>query len=97
MKSIARDDQGNTYSSIAEMCRARNVDYSTFLHRFDAGWSLSESLHGRPRKGKKIIYKGVEYCSIHQFCKILDIKYNYVKKRLKKGMTIHTIVKKYKR
>ena len=91
------DHNGTKYNSIAEMCRAWKINYSTYMRRKKLGWSRKSALTtppGRYATRKQTInpnvtdHLGNKYCSFRDMARHYKQTYATVKQRLNNGWTL---------
>lgn len=86
-KSVEID--GETYTSISEMCKAYGISYSTYRDRTARGVPITEAVHINQRQPLSLtigIY-GEKYATITEMCNAYGIKRSTYLMRLKKGMS----------
>jgi len=70
--------EGNSYSSISALCRAKKVSHGTFRKRKNKGWSIEECVYGRKKDRKNtkpIEFRGIIYPSYRDLCKKYNVEY----------------------
>lgn len=96
-KIIGKDHHGTLYPSLRQMHRwyfehgLCHISYSGFLKRLDNGWSIQETLAGRPKKGDAIRYRCIVYPSVRHFCGQMGISYRKFKRRLRKVRNVEIV------
>ena len=88
------DHLGNVYKSQREMCKAYNLDYSTFRHRINTGMSLQKALS----HNKVIDHTGKIFKSELGMCRAYHIDNSTYRYRRREGFSIEealTIPKQY--
>lgn len=91
---ICIDHKGNKYCSVREMCKAYDIDHSTFRHRITVGMSLEEAL----TKNEIYDYKGNAFRSELEMCKAYHIDNSTFRYRIREGFSVEealTIPKHY--
>ena len=81
------DHLGNSYSSLAEMCRSYNIRQSLFVFRRNKGWTLEECLSPAKRTPAIDPY-GNEYPSFKAMCTAYRVGDKVTRDRLKRGWTL---------
>ena len=88
-KSITFD--GKTYNSITDLCKAYNINYSTFYKRRKFGYSIKECLRQKRDVGT-VVCNNVDYATIKSFSKAVGISESAVRKRLNQGYSPEDIM-----
>lgn len=96
-----KDHLGNDYSSIAEMCREYNVEYTIYRRRRDLGWTLKEALTGKDnpiKPNSKTCYDHYGNCfnSAADMCRLYGIPIDKYRSRKKLGWTTEEILTNHK-
>ena len=83
--------EGKLYPSIRSLAKELPIPYYTLLYRLKKGWSIEEALENnrpRGRRGDPIEYAGKTYPNSKALAEELQISYDILRYRLRKGMTI---------
>lgn len=83
--------EGKLYPSIRSLAKELPIPYFTLLYRLKKGWSIEEALENnrpRGRRGDPIEYAGKTYPNSKVLAEELQISYDMLRYRLRKGMTI---------
>lgn len=83
--------KGKLYPSICSLAKELPIPYYTLLYRLKKGWSIEEALENnrpRGRRGDPIEYAGKTYPNSKALAEELQISYDILRYRLRKGMTI---------
>lgn len=84
------DHFGNTYSSIAEKCRAYNISTTAYRDRIQSGWDEKSALTVPVRSGRKHCFDhlGTEYPSLKEMCLAYDVSPSTFLHRVRAGQTV---------
>lgn len=82
-----QDHLGNTYESVKSLCKAYNIDITTFTTRLDRGWSIEDALTKEKQSNRKAIqdHIGNTYDSITDLCKAYNIRPDTFKDRIRRN------------
>lgn len=86
---------GVSYDSFRELERVLGLGLNVLRNRLRRGYTLEEATDptfGESMRGRRVVYDGVEYKSLSDFCRKLDLPYSRVYKLTREGKSISEAV-----
>lgn len=91
------DYNGETYSSLRAFASAYNISYDWVCDKYHLGWSLDEiverGLNRQTRTKQTYTYKGVDYRSVTDLARAVNMSFSSLQARLKSGKSVEEAVR----
>lgn len=88
----ARDHEGRDFKSLKVMADYWGVKYSTFIQRFNKGWSIKDCL-SKPNAVRNVKFNGKTYDNVKVLCNSLQgVNYYTTQTMLRRGLALEEAI-----